>query len=128
MASAITNKIKITLTAAFSIPKSAPSSFSYQFDYHVCIENGSKQAVKVLKRCWTLFDSVGEFREVEGLGIKGEQPVIRPGGKFEYDSTTEFFSEMGQMHGWYELQNTVTGKLFKATIPKIFLEAPLKRN
>jgi ApaG protein len=39
--------------------------------------------VKLLFRKWTIFDSVGTYKIVEGEGVVGEQPIIEPGASLK---------------------------------------------
>ena len=46
-----------------------------------------------------IFDSNGNHREVKGMGVVGEQPIIQPGDEFEYTSGTPLKTSSGLMHG-----------------------------
>ena len=74
------------------------------------------------------FDSNGEHREVEGEGVVGVQPVLKPGQQFQYVSGCNLRTEMGTMQGHYELINQNTLQNFIVKIPSFELIAPQKNN
>jgi ApaG protein len=43
-------------------------------------------AVQLVSREWTISDGRGARHQVQGEGVVGEQPVIEPGGSFDYVS------------------------------------------
>ena len=70
-----------------------------------------------------IFDANGNFREVKGKGVVGEQPVLEPGDEFEYTSGTPLNTTSGLMHGTYQMQN-FSGKKFDVVIPPFSLDIP----
>lgn len=55
--------------------------------YYLNIRNGSDRTVRLQGRKWVLTDEeTGEKVVIEGEGIVGSFPEIRPGGKFRYSS------------------------------------------
>jgi ApaG protein len=98
------------------------------FAYRITIENESEYAIKLLRRHWFIFDSVGEHKEVEGDGVVGKQPVIQPGEHHQYVSGCNLKSEMGTMRGTYQMQRLADGKLFDVVIPEFTLITPEKLN
>ena len=71
--------------------------------------------------------SGGNTKEVKGPGVVGEQPVLKPGEKFEYTSGTPLSTPSGFMHGYYEMVY-VDGKKFDVEIPKFSLDSPHASN
>ena len=68
-------------------------------------------------------DSFGRTQETRGMGVVGEQPVIKPGEKYEYTSGTPLQAPSGMMGGNYQVQ-TSGGDLFEVEIPLFSLDSP----
>ena len=128
MNSAITSGIEITVETFYQQEYSNPLQHEYMFAYRITIENHNAFTVQLLNRHWHIFDSNGEFREVEGDGVIGQQPVLNQGESFQYVSGCQLRSEMGTMHGTYEMVNLNNLKKFTVDIPKFQLESPTKAN
>lgn len=128
MNSAITSGIEITVETFYQQEYSNPLQHEYMFAYRITIENHNAYTVQLLNRHWHIFDSNGEFREVEGDGVIGQQPVLNQGENFQYVSGCQLRSEMGTMHGIYEMVNLNNLKKFNVDIPKFQLESPTKAN
>ena len=120
--------VRISIEAQFQPEYSSPMNGEYMFAYKVTIENHSEHTVRLLKRHWNIFDSVGEFREVDGIGVVGKQPVLRPMEVHQYVSGCNLRSEIGRMYGDYLMERVDDGKQFRAMIPQFELIAPLKLN
>ena len=71
-------------------------------------------------------DATGRAEEVSGEGVVGEQPVLEPGGSFEYTSGTPLPTPSGIMLGSYEMEDTLGGR-FSVTIPAFSLDSPYQR-
>ena len=97
------------------------------WSYKVIIKNNEKEKIKLISRHWKIFDSNGNFREVKGKGVVGEQPTIEPGDKFEYTSGTPLKTSSGIMHGSYQMQS-FDGEEFKVDIPAFSLDIPNQGN
>ena len=82
----ITEGISITVETFYNHQESNPMMNEYSFAYRVSIDNFSNFPVKLLRRHWHIFDSNGSYREVEGEGVIGQQPVLEPGDSFQYMS------------------------------------------
>ena len=128
MVTQTTQGVKITVEAFYQPEYSHPVNAEYLFAYRVTIENISRHTIKLLKRHWHIFDSTGEYKEVEGVGVVGKQPVLKPGDTHQYISGCNLKSEIGKMHGDYLMQRLQDGKLFRVKIPPFDLMAPLKMN
>lgn len=124
----ITAGVSITVETFYQEEQSAPLRSDYLFAYRITIENRSKYPVQLLRRRWTILDSDGTYQEVEGEGVVGEQPILEPKESYQYISAAHLKSEMGKMHGSYEMENLYNKKLFHVTIPEFQLIAPFKLN
>ena len=120
----VTNQIRITVRPSFLPEQSRPSSGRFVFGYAVRIENVGSDPARLTHRRWNIHDSIdgGEDQEVQGEGVVGEQPVIRPGGVYEYQSYCILKSPSGFMEGAYRLEQE-DGTSFAAQIPRFVLDA-----
>ena len=74
------------------------------------------------------FDSNGSYREVEGEGVVGVQPILQAGEKYQYVSGCNLRTEMGKMHGTYQMENLNDKKIFDVNIPEFEMIVPFKNN
>jgi len=118
-----TNDIEISVRPFYADELSSPRQNKYVFIYKIKIRNFSSNAVKLLKRFWNIVDSDGMIYVVEGEGVIGEQPIIKPGQEFEYASQAILFSSSGMMYGKYNFINTNTNDNFDAKIPAFSLDS-----
>jgi ApaG protein len=123
-----THNIEISVDVKYWSESSIPRENHYFFVYFITIENKSDLAVQLTKRHWDIFDSIGEHRVVDGEGVVGETPILRPGDRFEYNSGCNLTSDMGYMKGYYTLMKLVDGKSFFVEIPKFDLVLPARLN
>jgi len=107
---------------------SNPMNQDYMFAYRVTVENHNGFAVKLLRRHWFIFDSNGENREVEGEGVIGIQPVLKPSEQYQYVSGCNLKTEMGKMHGTYLMENQNNKEQFYVNIPAFEMIVPFKNN
>lgn len=128
MVQQITEGVSITVETYYQPAQSNPLNAEYLFAYQITIENLSEVPVKLLRRYWKIADSNGSFREVEGEGVVGQQPVIAPGASYQYISACNLRSDMGKMWGSYQMENGYNKKLFTAAIPEFQMIAPFKMN
>jgi ApaG protein len=128
MNSKISGGVKISVETFYQSEYSNPINSEFMFAYKVTIENNNQFPVKLLRRHWHIYDSNGSFREVEGEGVVGIQPVIVPGSSYQYVSGCNLRSEIGKMQGTYLLENINSKKTFNVTIPAFEMLAPFKMN
>ncbi len=128
MISKISAGIEITVETFYQADYSNPIKGEFMFAYRITIENHNTFTVKLLRRHWFIFDSNAEHREVEGDGVVGVQPVILPNKNYQYVSGCNLNTEMGKMHGSYEMENENNKQIFTVNIPSFELIAPTKLN
>ena len=119
--------VKVSVESKYLEDHSDPYEDSYLWLYKVIIKNNEKENVKLISRHWKIFDSNGNFTEVKGKGVVGEQPTIAPGDKFEYTSGTPLKTSSGIMHGSYKMLS-FDGKEFMVDIPAFSLDIPNQGN
>lgn len=128
MVTQITDDVKVSVDTVYQSEYSNPENDHYMFAYRITIENLGNYSVQLLHRHWTIFDSNGSHREIEGEGVVGLQPVIAPGEFHEYVSGCNLKSEMGFMEGKYQMRREIDGGIFYVHIPKFNLIAPFRMN
>jgi ApaG protein len=128
MVQQITEGISITVETFYNKDQSNPLLNEYTFAYRVSIDNNSNFPVKLLRRHWQIFDSNGMYRDVDGEGVVGQQPILEPGEAFQYISGASIRTDMGKMVGTYQMENMMNKKLFTVQIPEFDLIAPYKMN
>ncbi|MEK9770873.1 MAG: Co2+/Mg2+ efflux protein ApaG [Nitrosomonadales bacterium] len=119
----VDKKIKISSLTEFMPNYSSEKDNRYFFVYCITIQNQLEEKVQLLSRHWKIENSNGSIKEVKGLGVVGEQPIIAPGDSYTYTSATEIDSPVGSMHGTYTME-TNSGMTFEAEIPKFDLIMP----
>ncbi len=128
MITEITHGVKVSVETFYQDDYSNPVAEEYMFAYRITIENTSELVVKLLRRHWFIFDTNGEYREIQGDGVVGEQPILKSGEYHQYVSGCNLSSEMGRMSGSYTFERQEDGRLFEVTIPEFTLIAPQKMN
>ena len=127
MYSETTKKINITVEPFYLEDQSEPINNHYVWAYKIIINNLSNDTVQLKNRYWKIIDSNGVENEVRGPGVIGEQPIIKPGEKYEYVSGAPLTTPSGFMQGHYEMINN-DGKNFDVKIPLFPLDIPDERN
>jgi len=128
MVNIITEGVKVSVETMYQPEYSNPANDHFMFAYKINIENVGSTAVQLLRRHWSIFDSNGTKREVEGEGVVGLQPIIEPGSSHEYVSGCNLKTDTGSMKGTYQMLRLLDNQLFDVTIPEFYLIAPYKLN
>lgn len=118
-----TRGITVTVQPVFLDDQSSPAEGHYVWAYRVRIENNGPETVQLKRRHWKITDALGRMQEVEGAGVVGEQPVLQPGGSYEYTSGTPLPTPSGIMMGTYRMEND-EGETFDVSIPAFSLDSP----
>lgn len=116
-------QIDISVNTAYLADQSDPSADRYVFAYTVTIANVGTVAAQLISRHWIITDAQDVVQEVKGLGVVGEQPLLRPGESFEYTSGTAMATPVGTMRGSYQMV-AEDGNKFDADIPVFTLSMP----
>lgn len=124
----ITNDVRISVETFYQPIYSKPETGEYVFAYRITIENLNPFTVQLMRRHWVIFDSGLGHREVEGEGVVGKQPVLKPGDVHQYVSWCNLTTEIGSMQGAYEFQRIENGETFEVEIPEFRLIAPYRLN
>ena len=121
--SATTRGIEVVVEAMYLAEQSDPEQSRYAWAYRVRIANRGRETVQLLRRTWRITDARGRVMNVHGEGVVGEQPVIQPGGSFDYVSGCPLATPTGSMQGSYHVLGA-DGAAFDVAIPKFALTAP----
>ena len=128
MISLISEGVEVTVETYYQQDYSNPMQAEYMFAYRIAIENHNSFPVKLHRRHWHIFDSNGTYREVEGEGVVGVQPTLSPGEKYQYLSGCNLRTEIGRMHGTYQMENLNNKQFFDVNIPAFEMFVPFKNN
>ena len=115
--------IEVGVNTAYIAEQSDPAADRYIFAYTITISNNGTEAAQLISRHWIITDADGVTQEVKGLGVVGEQPLLRPGESFEYTSGTAMATPVGTMRGSYQMA-AEDGNKFDAEIPAFTLSMP----
>ncbi len=124
---AITEGIRVTVSAVYVPEQSSPRDHRYVFAYTVRIDNEGNQSAQLRSRHWVITDAVGKVEEVRGPGVVGHQPLLRAGEHFEYTSGCVLHTSKGEMHGTYQMVRP-DGRGFDAAIAPFALLLPYSLN
>jgi ApaG protein len=127
MYSTVTRDIQITVLPEFDPDRSDADESTYFWAYTVEIANQGNLTVQLTARHWKITDANGRLEEVQGPGVVGEQPILKPGETFRYTSGTNMTTPSGIMTGTYRMVNEV-GDVFDAEIPVFSLDSPYARR
>jgi ApaG protein len=119
----VTKGIKVSVRPTFLENQSDPSDDLYVWSYTVRIHNRSRETVRLRTRHWLITNAKGLTEEVKGVGVVGEQPLIRPGERYEYTSGAPLSTPSGMMVGRYGMESE-EGVLFEVDIPAFSLDSP----
>jgi len=122
--SATTRNIRVSVRAFYLAEQSEPGRGQFVWAYRVEIANLGRETVQLLRRTWHITDGAGRTQTVHGAGVIGEQPVLEPGGRFEYTSGTPLSTASGFMQGTYHMVVSGSGEAFDAEIPAFSLDSP----
>jgi ApaG protein len=124
----VTKGIKISITSNFEGKRYQNLRMYHVFSYSITIENQSSDTVQLLSRHWNIFDALNNIEIVEGEGVIGEKPILKPKEKYTYTSHCLLNSAIGSMNGFYHMINFSSSKKFKVQIPTFQLMVPATFN
>jgi ApaG protein len=122
-----TEGIVVRVVPTFLDAESKPDEHRFIWAYHIEIENKGDRTLQLMTRHWRITDRDGRVQEVNGPGVVGQQPVLKPGDKFEYDSGAPLTVPSGMMQGRYLLSDE-NGQTVDVRIPLFALDSPYDRQ
>jgi len=96
---------------------------AYAFAYTITIRNTGSVSAQLIARHWVITDARGHTEEVRGLAVVGQQPLLKPGERFEYTSWTRIATPQGSMRGTFFCM-TEDARPFDAPVPEFGLSLP----
>ena len=102
--------------------QSSPEDGVFSFAYTITITNAGDVPAQLISRHWVISDAQGHTEEVKGLGVVGQQPLLKPGESFQYSSGCRLRTPTGTMHGSYHCV-AEDGEAFTAPIAMFLLKA-----
>lgn len=114
---------QVTVKVNFLAEHSDVAQNQFAFAYTVTITNIGSVAAQLISRHWIICDANDHRREVKGLGVIGEQPMILPDMQYSYQSHAVINTPNGYMQGTYQMI-AEDGTLFEAEIPPFTLSLP----
>ena len=102
--------------------QSAPDSGVFSFAYTITITNSGEEPAQLISRHWIISDARGHTEEVKGLGVVGQQPLLKPGESFQYTSGTRLRTPSGLMRGHFFCV-AEDAERFEAEVPAFVLDA-----
>jgi len=122
-----TRGIRVQVRSTYVPHQSSPAENEYFFAYHVRISNEGPLTAQLVSREWIITNAEGDVERVNGPGVVGHQPVLQPGGSFEYTSACPLRTPVGTMHGSYQMV-AASGEKFDAMIAPFTLAVPNALN
>ncbi|PIT80333.1 Co2+/Mg2+ efflux protein ApaG [Limnohabitans sp. 15K] len=114
--------VQIDVSPQYIADQSQPLQGIFSFSYTVTVTNTGTTPVQLISRHWVIQDERGHTDEVKGLGVVGQQPLLRPGEAFQYTSGCRLRAPSGTMQGSYFFV-AEDGHRFDAPIATFVLES-----
>jgi ApaG protein len=121
------NGFQVRVRPSYLPEQSDPEEHRFVWAYRVEIENRGEETAQLISRHWIITDASGRVEEVQGLGVVGEQPSIRPGETYAYASGCPLATTSGVMAGTYAMVSD-GGSQFEIEIPAFSLDVPTMRR
>jgi ApaG protein len=115
-------QFRVEVSPRYLAEQSAPEQGLYMFSYTVKIANVGALPAQLISRTWNVNDANGHTERIKGLGVVGQQPLLKPGEVFEYTSGTRLRTPTGTMHGSFFCV-AEDGEKFDTDIPMFILDA-----
>lgn len=128
MITQVTKGIKISVATSFEGTFFKNYKTHFAFGYTITIENQSKDSVQLTSRHWQIYDALNEMEILDGEGVIGKKPVIKPGQSHTYSSGCLLSSPIGSMKGYYNMVNFSTTEKFRVYVPAFKFSAPFALN
>jgi ApaG protein len=118
--------LRVEVQPQYLPDQSAPAQGLYTFAYTITIINSGDVPAQLIARHWIITNELGEIEEIKGLGVIGQQPLLKPGESFEYSSGCRLRTPSGTMKGSYFCV-AEDGERFDVDIPLFVLDDGSRR-
>ncbi len=118
-----TRDFTVRVAVNYMEEQSEPGKNRWFWAYHIRIENEGAMAAQLITRHWEISDARGALQIVDGEGVVGDQPVIKPGASYDYVSGCPLTTSTGAMVGAFQMIGE-DGSRFEIAIPHFYLTAP----
>ena len=115
-------QFRVAVLPNYLAEQSSPLQGLYVFSYTITISNVGELPAQLISRTWNVNDANGHTERVKGLGVIGQQPLLKPGQSFEYTSGTRLRTPTGTMHGSFFCV-AEDGEKFDVDVPMFVLDA-----
>jgi len=115
-------QFRVVVLPNYLAEQSSPQQGLYVFSYTITISNVGVVPAQLISRTWNVNDANGHTERVKGLGVIGQQPLLKPGQSFEYTSGTRLRTPTGTMHGSFFCV-AEDGEKFDVDVPMFVLDA-----
>ena len=117
------HQLQVSVKVQYLVQEYNPDNRQFAFAYTITIRNIGQLPSQLIARHWLITDGEGDVQEVKGLGVVGQQPLLRPGEQFEYTSWATLPTPMGTMRGEFFCV-TDDAQFFQTPIPEFALVMP----
>jgi ApaG protein len=114
---------QISVSVQFLEEESNSKPGLYYFAYTLTIKNDGQIPFQLIARQWIIKDFDENTQEIKGLGVVGQQPLLKAGQAFEYTSFTTIPTPTGSMKGTYYCISE-DAEWFEVPIPEFALTMP----
>lgn len=114
-------QFRVEVEPRFLPEQSAPSQGIFSFAYTITITNTGEVPAQLISRHWLFGNSAGEVEEIKGLGVVGQQPLLKPGEAFQYTSGCRLRTASGSMEGKYFCV-AEDGERFEVAVAPVMLD------
>ncbi|MDD5348869.1 MAG: ApaG domain [Chthoniobacteraceae bacterium] len=115
--------LRVTLDKLVYTPQlETPAERPHPFAYYLTIENLSEETVTIKGRKWVVTDARGHRVVVEGDGVVGKMPRLRPGEHFSYHSYHVIATDSVAEGAFFAINET--GEPVAARIPRFEMKVP----
>lgn len=110
----------VSVETEYLAAQSSPEAGQYVYVYTITIRNTGRTPAQLISRHWVITDALQQVREVKGLGVVGEQPLLAPDEQYSYTSSVMFSTPSGEMFGTFQMV-AVDAHWFEVDIPTFWL-------
>ena len=114
----ITNGIKVSVQSKFEGSYFDGEALKFAFKYKIEIKNNNPYSVQLISRTWNIFDALNFVEIVEGDGVIGTKPIIKPFESYSYSSGCLLLSPIGSMNGTKPNPNWLRSRCILADFSK----------